>query len=61
MSASNELLLEQIKKTEEALAVAKAQGDSVALVSLQQRLQTLHTQFNASSSALTEGKAVLKG
>jgi len=61
MSATTEILLEQIKKTEEALTEARAAGDTVALVRLQESLKKLHIQFTSSSQALNEGRSVLKG
>lgn len=61
MSATTELLLEQIKKAEEALSVARSLGDEATIVSLQTKIAKLNSQFSASASALNEGKAVLKG
>lgn len=61
MSATTELLLEQIKKVEESLAVANSLGDEIGSAILQKKLLHLRSQFNASASALNEGKAVLKG
>lgn len=61
MSATTEILLEQIKKTEDAMNEARTAGDSVALVVLQKKYAALQAQFNASSFALNEGKGVLKG
>lgn len=61
MSATNELLLEQIKLVEGALALARSDSDEVAVVSLQQRLRKLQAQFAESTSALTEGKSIIKG
>lgn len=61
MSATTEILLEQIKTTEEAIAAAQSIGDGASLVVLRKKLIELHGQFNASSSAINEGKGVLKG
>lgn len=61
MSATTEILLEQIRATEEAIAAAQSIGDGASLVVLRKKLIELHGQFNASSSALNEGKGVLKG
>ena len=61
MSATTEALLEQIKATEDGIAAAQTTGDGATLVALRKKLIELHAQFNASSSALNEGKGVLKG
>ena len=61
MSASVEILLEQIKEAEVAIEMARKLGDDVACNSLQNKLKLLYAQFSLTSSALTEGKSVLKG
>lgn len=61
MSATTEALLEQIKATEDGIVAAQSTGDGASLVVLRKKLIELHGQFNASSSALNEGKGVLKG
>ena len=61
MSATTELLLEQIKVTEMALKRARSVGDEATALILQQKLETLQESFSASSNALNEGRAVLKG
>jgi hypothetical protein len=64
MSATTELLLEQIKLTEETLAVAKSDGrpESAVIVSqCESNLKTLRAALASAAEALTEGKQILKG
>lgn len=61
MSATTEMLLEQIKEAEAALDAARTAGDSVALVRLQENIRGLRMRFMQSSQALNEGRTVLKG
>lgn len=61
MSATTELLLEQIKNTEVALKRSLLSGDESTTLVLKQKLQDLQNKFNASNDALNEGKGVLKG
>lgn len=61
MSASTEVLLEQILKAREALLVAEATGNALATNDLRQYLVELNKKLEASNVALTEGTQVLKG
>lgn len=61
MSATIEFILEQIRSTENAVEEARLVGDSVSVENLERRLQNLRDQFKVSSSALNEGKFILKG
>ena len=61
MSVTTEILLEQIRKTEFELETARSSGNRTAVLDLQNRLQELYLQFNTSTSALNEGKSILKG
>lgn len=61
MSASTEVLLEQILKTREALSVAEATGNVGTTNDLRQYLVELNKKLEASNVALTEGAQVLKG
>jgi hypothetical protein len=59
MSASTELLLEQIKSTEEAIVAAETNKQPTS--SLKQDLKSLRKKLHAANEALTEGKTLLKG
>ena len=62
MSASTEKLLEQIKLTEEALAVARRDAGAGAVVAqCEADLKYLQRKLQVCNEALTEGKHVLKG
>ena len=59
MSATSELLFENIKKIEEQIALVESRGgDSFAL---REQLVILQTKFEAVNVALNENKSVLKG
>lgn len=61
MSASTEVLLEQILKTREAIVLAETNGNTVSANDLRQYLVELNKRLEASNVALTEGTQVLKG
>lgn len=58
MSASTELLVEEITEVEAQVAAARASG-SRDLVLLTERLMELQKQLGIASKALNEGKKVL--
>lgn len=59
MSATSELLVEQIKLVEEAIATAKK--NSLDCSKLEKELETLKSKFSSTVSMLSENKNVLKG
>ena len=61
MSASTEVLLEQILKTRAALAEAETNGNTVSASDLKQYLVELNKKLEANNVALNEGTQVLKG
>jgi len=62
MSASTERLLEQIKQTEETLAIAKGDpGAATTVAQCEVDLRRLRRALSSANDALTEGKQVLKG
>jgi hypothetical protein len=62
MSASTENLLEQIKKTEEMLVIARRDGHQPVIVQCEADLKKLRRSLNSANEALTEGKQnLLKG
>ena len=61
MSARTESLLEEIKKTEEALVEARAQGlKPTAIMTIEANLSSLRSKLTSATQALTEGKTLLK-
>lgn len=61
MSASNEILLDQIKDAEKALAEARVMNDQVLVDSLERDLTILRKRHTTSVDALNEGRTILKG
>jgi hypothetical protein len=60
MSATTERLLEQIKLTEETLAVAKRDGHAEIAEQCESDLDALRRSLASANQALTEGKQLLK-
>jgi hypothetical protein len=61
MSASTERLVEQIRLTEETLALAKRDGNQLLVAQCETDLRVLRKSLVNANEALTEGKQVLKG
>jgi hypothetical protein len=59
MSATTELLLEQIRQQEDAIRAAAETGHDTK--SMREELQRLKARLAAASQALNEGKQILKG
>lgn len=59
MSATTEALLEQIERTQKQITEVEATGADVSDLHLS--LKTLREQLSVATSALNEGKQVLKG
>lgn len=59
MSATTELLIEQIKKTEDAITSAKSSGLDSS--SLEEELSNLRARFTNTVSMLNENANILKG
>jgi len=59
MSAATEVLLEEIRNTENELSRAACNPDEHARLST--KLKELRQRFSACNEALTEGRQILKG
>lgn len=59
MSASTELLLEQIRQQEDAIRAAAESGHDTR--TMREELKKLRQRLAQASEALTEGKQILKG
>lgn len=59
MSATTELLLEQIRQQEDAIRAAAESGHDTK--SMREELKQLKTRLAAANQALNEGKQILKG
>jgi uncharacterized phage protein gp47/JayE len=59
MSATTELLIEQIKKIEDAITSAKSNGLDSS--SLEEELNNLRARFTNTVSMLNENSSILKG
>jgi len=60
MSASTELLLEQINDYEKSLTEAAAAGDQTRVVQIRLTLDQLRQQLSIANRALNENKQLLK-
>lgn len=61
MSASTEVLLEQILKARAAIVEAETNGNTSSVTDLKQYLVELNKKLEANNVALNEGTQVLKG
>ena len=59
MSATTELLLEQIRQQEDAIRAAAESGHDTK--SMREELQALKSRLAKANQALNEGKQILKG
>jgi hypothetical protein len=61
MSASSELLREQIEQKEREIEAAAARGDGAEAIKLTDDKRQLLRQLSTSQQALTENRNILKG
>jgi len=61
MSATSELLGERVRALETCLAEAKERGDDVEVARLMAERDRVSSNFASATSALREGKQLLKG
>lgn len=61
MPATNEILLEEIRATQQALTLAQGNNDVPRVAQLTTMLETLNKRLSASQQALNESAAILKG
>lgn len=59
MSATSEILAEQLRKLDEQITAVEASGGDAS--SLRKNREQISEQFKAAATALNEGRTVLKG
>jgi DNA-binding protein H-NS len=61
MSATTEILLNQIRELETQLLEARGENDPQRVTTLENRLQEMQKRLSRANETLTESRSVLKG